>query len=172
MSTPTRSNFVFGVIFVLVLGAMVWWRSGGGALADIPASELVAFSENLTLAQAQERSARNGRPVLVYATASWCPPCRGFKADTLSRDDVAAAIAASFEPVYLDIDHFPREARQLRVTAVPTILVLKGGEQVDHHQGAMPTPDFLRFLRAHAGSPGPHAPAPSDAPPVQSPTGG
>lgn len=154
---PSRANFVFGVVFVLVFGAMVWWRGHAGAPADIPASELAAFSANLTLDEAQARSAASGRPVLVYATASWCPPCRGFKANTLSREDVAGAITAGFEPVYLDIDHSPREARSLHVMAVPTIMVLKGGEQVDRHEGAMGTPAFMEFLGRHAAVPAPGA---------------
>ncbi len=144
--TPTRANFVFGVVFVLVFGAMVWWRSGGASPADIPPEQLAAFADGLTLAEAQERSAQSGRPVLVYATASWCAPCRGFKAETLSREEVAGVITASFEPVYLDIDKAPGEARSLRVMVVPTIMVLRDGLQVDRHEGVMEPAEFVAFL--------------------------
>lgn len=168
--TPTRSNFVFGVVFVLVFGALVWWRTAS-APRDIPVSDLAAFSANLTLAQALDRSAHSGRPVLVYATASWCPPCRGFKANTLSREDVAAAIGASFEAVYLDVDRSPREARSLQVSAMPTIMVLENGEQVDRHVGAMETEEFLRFLESHAGRPQSQGAPAGDAVPGASPAG-
>ncbi|GEM_PF-1139736 len=154
--TPSRGNFVFGVVFVLVFGAIVWWRSSATAVKDIPPSELAAFSAGLTLDDALARSTQTGRPVLVYATASWCPPCRGFKANTLSRGDVAAAIGEGFEAVYLDVDRAGDDARTLRVMAVPTIMVLRDGRQVDRHEGAMETDAFLGFLErnAQAGSGG------------------
>jgi thiol-disulfide isomerase/thioredoxin len=152
-ATPTRGNFVFGLVFLCAVAALMGFRtcSGGG---DIAAADLAAFGDGLTLEAAKERSAASGRPVLVYATASWCGPCRAFKANTLSREDVAGAILASFEPVYLDIDVEGGAARDLRVRAVPTVMVLRDGVQVDRFEGAMGTGEFLGFLERNAGAAG------------------
>lgn len=150
MNTPTRANFVFAVILVLVFGGMVWWRTagsgGGGGSGGLP-----AFSEGLTLTQARERSARSGRPVLVYATADWCGPCRSFKSSTLSRDDVAEAIRRSYEPVYLDVDVAGSEARALGVSSIPAILVLKGDRELDRRVGGMDHRSFMALLAENAG---------------------
>ncbi len=146
-TSASRGNLVFGIIFVLALGAIILWRSFGRP--DVPASELVAFDQNLTLAQAQQRAAESGRPIFVYATASWCPPCRQFKAQTLSREEVSDLLVAEFEPVYLDIDKASADARSLRVSVVPTLMIFKDGVEVDRRTGAMPTGEFLEFLRPH-----------------------
>jgi len=150
-ATPTRGNFVFGVVFLCALCALVAFRTCSRGGGDIAASDLAAFQGGLTLEAAKERSAESGRPVFVYATASWCPPCRAFKAQTLSREDVAGVLRGSFEPVYLDIDKEGGAARDLRVSAVPTLMVLRGGEQVDRHEGSMGTEAFLEFLGRNAG---------------------
>lgn len=165
--TPSRGNFVFGVVFVLIFSAMIWWRTSTSSGPDIPREQLAAFAGNLTLEQAIERAGSTNKPVLVYATATWCGPCRGFKASTLSRSDVSDAILASFEPVYLDFDTSQSDIRTLRVTAVPTIMVLRDGEQVDRHVGAMSTDTFMAFLdrNANLAEETPPAPAPEPSSP-------
>ena len=145
MNKATRGNFIFGLVLIVAFGAMMWYR-GRDVGSHAP---LAAFAEGLTLQQATDRAGESGRPVLVFATASWCGPCQSFKANTLSRDDVAEAILANFEPVYLDTDRNGPEAQSLRISGIPTVIVMRDGEQVDRVSGALPTRDFLDFLRPH-----------------------
>lgn len=150
-TAATRGNFVFGVIFVAVLALVVWWRSSSPS--DLAPSDLAAFARNLTLDQARAASAASGRPVFVYATASWCGPCRAFKARTLARADVASLLSESFEPVYLDIDAQAGVARSLRVTSVPTLMLFRDGAEIDRRIGALAPEEFLAFLRAGLPNP-------------------
>lgn len=67
-----------------------------------------------------------GGEKLVCYTASWCGPCRQFKADLASDQ----TIAAGREVVIVDVDQDRQAARRAKVRSMPTfILVEDGGEK-------------------------------------------
>jgi thioredoxin 1 len=74
-------------------------------------------------------------PVLVDFWAQWCGPC---KAMTPTVDKLAAELGAKLKVVKLNIDDNPEVPSRYGVMAIPTFLLVKGGEVVWRHTGAIP----------------------------------
>ena len=71
-------------------------------------------------------------PVLVDFWAEWCMPCR-MLAPTI--DEVAQQFEGKVKVGKVNIDEHPDLARSFRVTSIPTIISLKGGEVQDTSVG-------------------------------------
>lgn len=72
-------------------------------------------------------------PVLVDLWATWCGPCRSVSP---ALDRLARARAGKVKLVKVDVDKAPEVARRFDIRAVPTLLVLRGGEVVGWQAGA------------------------------------
>ena len=93
---------------------------------------------------------RSAVPVLVDLWAAWCGPCRSVSP---ALDRLARARAGKVKLVKVDIDLAPGVARQFDVMAVPTLLVLRGGEVVRRQAGAAPENVLRGWLDQALNSP-------------------
>jgi thioredoxin 2 len=86
-----------------------------------------------------EVEADSSAAVLVDLWAPWCGPCRfvGPILEELSRD-----FAGRLKVVKVNVDENPNLSQRFQATAIPTLVVMKGGRVVDRIQGAMPKPDL------------------------------
>jgi thioredoxin 2 len=91
-----------------------------------------------------------GLPVLVDLWATWCGPCRSVS-PALHR--LARARAGKVKLVKVDVDQAPATARRFDVMAVPTLLVLRGGEVVRRQAGAAPENVLRDWLDQALNSP-------------------
>lgn len=82
-------------------------------------------------------------PVVVDFWAAWCGPCR-MVSPFLER--LAKELAGRFKLVKVDVDRSPRSAQRFDIRAVPTLLVMKGGQVVATQAGAAPAPVLRRWL--------------------------
>jgi thioredoxin 1 len=73
-------------------------------------------------------------PVLVDFWAPWCGPCRMI-APTI--DAVATDFSGKARVGKVNTDENPQYASQLGVTAIPTVLLFKGGEIVSRFVGVV-----------------------------------
>lgn len=81
------------------------------------------------LARARVAAATSQRPVLAVFTASWSPGSRDIAATLQANPEVAALMAACFEPVVLDVDVEADLARRLEIVHVPTAVLLDAGDE-------------------------------------------
>jgi thioredoxin len=86
---------------------------------------------------------RSPLPVLVDAWAPWCGPCR-----TLAPaiDALAAEMAGQVRVAKLNVDDNPQTAARFNLRSIPTLLVFKGGREVDRMVGVQPKQEIARRL--------------------------
>jgi len=79
-------------------------------------------------------------PVLVDFWAEWCMPCRMLGPEV---EAVAAATAGKAKIGKLDIDSNQQAAMQYGVTAIPTVIIFKGGQVVKKFVGLKKRDELL-----------------------------
>jgi thioredoxin 2 len=87
-------------------------------------------------------------PALVDAWAPWCGPCRmiGPLVEQLADEMVGRARIAK-----LNVDENPQTAARFDLRSIPTLLIFKGGQEVDRLLGAMPKQEIARRLEQAIG---------------------
>jgi len=74
-------------------------------------------------------------PVLVDFTAAWCGPCQAL-APVL--EEISKEMAGRLSIVKVDVDDAPDAAAAHGVTAMPTLVLFKGGRETWRRVGAAP----------------------------------
>jgi thioredoxin 2 len=84
-------------------------------------------------------------PVLVDLWATWCAPCRMVSP---ALEQIAAEYAGRVKLVKIDVDRSPRLSQRFTVQAVPTLLIMRGGEVVSRQAGAAPVAALRTWVEA------------------------
>ncbi len=87
-------------------------------------------------------------PVVVDFWAPWCPPCRAIA--PIMRE-LAAEYAGRLTLAKLDSDENPRAVAQLGVQGIPTLIVFKGGREVERLVGARTKRHYQQILEGLLG---------------------
>jgi thioredoxin 1 len=83
-------------------------------------------------------------PVLIDFFAEWCGPCK-MMAPVL--DEVARDYAGKLKVVKVDVDESGEIAAKFGVTAMPTFVLLKNGQETFRRVGAAPKSAFVQELQ-------------------------
>lgn len=86
---------------------------------------------------------RSAQPVLVDFWAEWCGPCKMI-APVL--DELATEYGGKIKIAKVNIDENQNLAAQYRVTAIPTLLLFKGGQVMEQMVGAKSKRDLKASL--------------------------
>ncbi len=87
-------------------------------------------------------------PVLVDFWAEWCGPC---KAMSPYVDKLAQEMGERLKVVKLNTQDNTEVPARYGITAIPTFLVIKGGEVVHQIVGSQPYDQLKRSVEAHIG---------------------
>src|SRR5579872_1784929 len=102
----------------------------------------------LTDANFQQEVLASAQPVLVDFWAPWCGPCRMI-APTV--DAVAEEYAGKARVGKLNTDDNPKIATSYNISAIPALLVFKGGQVVDRFVGVVNKDKLTASLKAQVG---------------------
>jgi thioredoxin 1 len=85
-------------------------------------------------------------PVLVDFWAAWCGPCR---AVAPAVEEIATEYKGRLKVVKVDVDENGEVSMRYNVRSIPTLLVFKNGQVVEHLVGAYPKPLIVSKLQPH-----------------------
>ncbi len=104
----------------------------------------------VTSADFKEKVLNSDVPVLVDFWAQWCGPCRMIAPHV---EAVAEQFAGKAKVYKVDVDQETELASQYGIMSIPTLMIFKGGKQVDQIVGAQPQKAIAdRLERAIANS--------------------
>lgn len=84
--------------------------------------------------------------IVIDCWAVWCGPCR-MLAPVI--DELAKEHAGELVFGKLNVDENPHTATRFNVMSVPTMLIMKNGEEADRIVGALPKPTIQQKIRDH-----------------------
>ena len=82
-------------------------------------------------------------PVLLDLWAEWCGPCH-LLAPVINQ--LSEELAGTVVVAKLNVDENPRTAARFNVRSIPTLLLLKNGQEIDRIVGVQPKYEILRRL--------------------------
>lgn len=85
-------------------------------------------------------------PVLVDFWAPWCGPCRMVSPIV---EELGREYRGRLRVAKVNTDENPQRAGMLGIRGIPTLILFKGGREVDRIVGAAPKPQLMQMIERH-----------------------
>jgi thioredoxin 1 len=90
---------------------------------------------------------QSSTPVLVDFWAEWCGPCRALGPKL---EEIATELKDKVRIVKLNVDENPAVLAKYGVRGIPTMILFKGGQEIDQIVGNHPKENILALLKKHS----------------------
>jgi thioredoxin 1 len=94
-----------------------------------------------------EQTTKSYSLLVVDCWAAWCAPCRAIAPIV---DELAKEYSGKVVFGKLNVDENPETTQKFGVMAIPTLLVMKGGQEVDRVVGVVPKTQLESKINAYA----------------------
>ena len=91
----------------------------------------------------EQEVTKAANPVLVDMWAAWCGPCRMIAPLV---EELAVKYQGKVKIGKLNVDDHPQVAGRFRIMNIPTLLLFKGGKEVDRIVGVVPKEELSKRL--------------------------
>ncbi|MBK9136985.1 MAG: thioredoxin family protein [Betaproteobacteria bacterium] len=134
-----------------MLAAALVFAAPVAQAASLPSTNVAwqAAAADADIDRAFARARAEGKPVLLYWGATWCPPCNQLKATLFARQEFAA-LAKGFIAVHVDGDRpgAQKLGSRFKVSGYPTtVLFTPDGQEVTRLPGEVDAPQALAVLQ-------------------------
>ena len=131
----------FPLLLIAILAAFIAWRS------PFWAPKPAVFIE-ATYEQAAARAASSDKFLIVDAMAKWCGPCKAMDARTWPDESVVAWLNRHAVAFQFDVDAQPALAQHFGIGAMPTVIALREGKEVERKVGKLSATEMLDWLNS------------------------
>ncbi|MEW6100280.1 MAG: thioredoxin TrxC [Pseudomonadota bacterium] len=92
---------------------------------------------------------RTELPLLIDFWAPWCGPCRAMAPHF---EQAAQALQGRVQCFKVNSDDNPKASVRYRIRSIPTLVLMRGGQEIARHSGAMSARDLLRWVETQLGA--------------------
>lgn len=89
---------------------------------------------------------RSHQPVLVDFYADWCGPCRALAPII---EEVARDLEGRLKVAKLNVDENNELSMNYGVQSIPTLILFRGGKEVERFIGFLPKAQLVKMLERH-----------------------
>jgi thioredoxin 2 len=93
-----------------------------------------------------EAELQSSLPVLIDLWAPWCGPCKWVSP---AIEEAATTHRGELKLVKVNVDEAPRTAARFEVRGIPTLVVMRDGQEVDRIAGAPSRADLMAWIERH-----------------------
>ena len=136
------------LIIAIVTPKYKAWKESQQPVEATPHVEVFA---KMGYTEAKGAAARQGKLLLVDATATWCGPCQLMEETTWVDPQVIEWINERALAVQLDVDQDVAGAKELAIRAMPTVILMKDGREIARSVGYLDGPQLRQWLDKAAG---------------------